>query len=278
MESLYEHTRDSDKYPACWKTTNDHCMPHFHSSMEFVYVINGELQAFLNGKPYTVTSGQILISPSYTLHYYNTERYSEAIVLVVPLDFIAYYNKLFSQKIFSRCLCSDDESGEILHCMKHLVSGSDSVHCEHLKNANIARGYIYIILAMLIDRVGLEDIRGGQNRYLTRDILIYLQNHYLEDVTLESLALHFGYSKSRFSHIFNDSFGCSLKEYVNSLRCRRAADLLVHGTPMIDAAMSSGFECIRTFYRQFKQCFGTTPTQYCGSYAGKTGCAGSASA
>lgn len=266
MKSLYEHTRDSDRNPTCWRSTNDRCMPHFHSSMEFVYVMSGELKAFLNGKPYTVKSGQILISPSYTLHYYNTEQYSDSIVLVVPLDFISYYNKIFTKKIFSSFLCSDNADGEILHCMKQLVMKKDS---DHFANANIARGYIYIILALLIEKVGLTDLPDGQNRSLTRDILIYLQNHYLDAVSLELLASHFGYSKSRFSHIFNDSFGCSLKEYVNSLRCRHAAELLVQGTPMIDVAMSSGFECIRTFYRRFKQCFGVTPTQYCVSYSGR---------
>lgn len=268
MESLYEHSRDSDKYPVCWRTLNDRCMPHFHSSMEFVYVTDGELKASLNGKSYTVKKGQILISPSYTLHYYSTERYSDSIVLIVPLDFIAYYNKIFSQKVFSSWLCSDSADGEILHCMRKLEAEGEN---DCIANANIARGYIYIILATLIDRVGLVDVPGGQNRYLTRDILVYLQNNYLGSVSLELLAAHFGYSKSRFSHIFNDSFGCSLKEYVNSLRCRHAAGLLVQGTPMIDVAMSSGFECIRTFYRRFKQCFGVTPTQYCSGYSGKDG-------
>lgn len=260
MESLYEHTRDCDKSPVCWRILNDRCMPHFHSSMEFVYITAGELKATLNGKPYTVKKGQILISPSYTLHYYSTEEYSESIVLIVPLDFITTYNKVFKQKEFSRFLCEGDADGEILHCMSRLAAeGREGV----TEDDNIARGYITVILAMLIDRVGLVDIPAGQNRYLTRDILVYLQNNYLDDVSLGLLASHFGYSKSRFSHIFNDSFGCSINEYVNSLRCRHAANLLVQGSPMIDVAMSSGFECIRTFYRRFKQCYGMTPTQYC---------------
>ena len=237
-------------------------MPHFHSSMEFVYVTDGELSATLNGKSYLVKKGQILISSSYTLHYYSTENYSDSIILIVPLDFMTYYNRVFTQKVFSNCLCSTDEDGEILHCMKKLEAAAKN---DRIINVDLAQGYIYIILATLIDRIGLIDIPDIQSRYLTRDILIYLQNHYLDSVTLESLASHFGYSTSRFSHIFNDSFGCSLKAYVNSLRCRHAANLLIQDMPMIDVAMNSGFECIRTFYRCFNQCYGMTPTQYCNS-------------
>lgn len=267
MEGLYEHMRDGDKLPACFRVQNNCCLPHFHSSMEFVYVIDGELNASLNGKPYTVKKGHILIPPSYALHYYHTASYSDSIILIVPLDFIACYNKIFSQKIFSDCLYADEVDDEIFHCMKKLESSEKAGNC--LADANIARGYITIILTLLIERVGLVNIPDGQSRYLTRDILIYLQNNYLDPISLGQLASHFGYSKSRFSHIFNDSFGCPLKEYVNSLRCRYAVNLLIQGVPMIDVAMSSGFECIRTFYRSFRQCFGVTPTQYCSSYSGK---------
>ncbi|HEX2985502.1 MAG TPA: AraC family transcriptional regulator [Caproiciproducens sp.] len=266
MWDMYEHTRDNYKYPTCWKTQNDVCSPHFHSSMEFVYMTDGKLNATLNGKPYSVEKGEILISSSYTLHSYQTENYSKAIILIVPLDFISYYNNLFSRKTFSDCTCTDDKDGEILHCMEMLIRRSENSP-QNITNTD--RGYIYIILSMLIERVGLVDIRNDQNRYLTRDILIYFQNNYRDPLVLEDLAVHFGYSKSRFSHIFNASFGCSIREYVNSLRCRYAANLLMQGTPMIDAAMSSGFETMRTFYRRFKDCYGMTPTQYCSNYAQK---------
>ena len=31
---------------------------------------------------------------------------------------------------------------------------------------------------------------------------------------------------------------------------------------MLDIALGVGFECLRTFYRAFKNCYQMTPTQY----------------
>lgn len=264
MQGIYEHVRDNDKYPACWRTENDCCMPHFHSSIEVVYVIEGELKAVLGGKSYTVCKNQILISSSYTVHYYHTESHSKSIILIVPLDFIPYYDKIFAKKALAQCVVENDAaSSEILHCME-MLSRNDRQDLS--LNANITKGYIYVVLGMLINHVGLMDIANDQGRHLTKDILIYLQNNYLESLSLESLALKFGYSKSRFSHVFNACFGCTITGYINTLRCRNAANLLMGETPMIDAAMNSSFESMCTFYRCFKHCFGVTPTQYCNDY------------
>jgi len=264
MQGIYEHGRDNNQYPTCWHTENDGCMPHFHSSIEVVYVTDGELKAVLGGKTYTARKNQILISSSYTVHYYHTEDHSKSIILVVPLDFIPSYEKIFAKKAFARCVFEDDAAdSEILHCME-MLSRKDGQDLS--LNANITKGYIYVILGLLVNQVGLVDIANDQSRHLTKDILIYLQNNYLESLSLESLALKFGYSKSRFSHVFNACFGCTITEYINTLRCRNAANLLIGETPMIDAAMSSGFESMRTFYRCFKRCFGVTPTQYCSEY------------
>lgn len=272
MQGVYEHFRDNFTYPTCWRAQNDACPPHFHGSLEIVYVTDGELKATLNGKSYTVKKNQVVIASSYTVHFYSTENESESIVLVVPLDFIPSFSKILSKKCFSQCIYTVEEAdSELLHCMKILAK--DRSVCDSaigIGSNEVVKGYIYVILGMLIDAVGLTDIGDDQNQSLIKDVLVYLQNNYLDELSLESLAKHFGYSKSRFSHIFNACFGCSIPEYISSLRCRHAASLLSNSVPLIDAAMSSSFDSMRTFYRVFKHCFGVTPTAYCNASGKET--------
>jgi AraC-like DNA-binding protein len=269
MQGIYEHERDNYKSPSCWSVTNDVCLPHFHSSIELVYVTEGELKATLNGASHTIKKNEILIVSSYTVHHYETEAYSEAIVLIVPLDFISSYNKLLSQNSFSRHIYYDisAEQGEseLLHCIR-IVSQIESK--KRQLSMNVLKGYIYIIMGILIENVGLVSNQDDQNRNVTKDILIYLQNNYLLPISLEQLSKNFGYSMSRFSHIFNSYFGCTIAEYINTLRCRHASGLLIDDSvSIINAGMSSGFNSMRTFYRSFKRCYGMTPSEYRNSYA-----------
>ena len=267
MLGVYEHERDSYKFPSCWHVVNDVCLPHFHSSIEFVYVTDGELKVTLNGVSSFIKKGQMLIVSSYTVHFYETVTASEAIILIVPLDFIPTYNKMLTQNDFIRNVYQDrlSEGSEILHCMR--ILSENSLNDKKL-SANIIKGYIYVIIGILIENVGLTQNKNDSNRSTAKNILIYLQDHYLSPVSLQLLAKNFGYSASRFSHIFNSCFGCTIADYVNTLRCRHASGLLIDDSvPIINAAMGSGFNSMRTFYRSFQHCYGVTPSQYRDNYA-----------
>jgi len=263
MQEFYETCRDDFKYPSFWRDCNITCAPHFHSSIELIYITEGSLKAVVNGEPHIVEQNQILISSSYTAHYYSQEKQSHSILLIVPLDFIPSYGTVLSKKVFCDCICRDQTvNREVLHGLEQLLSLKE---CSE-STANIIKGYIYVIIGLIVNSVGLTD-SGEQDNSLLQDILKYLQNNYLTAVSLDILSRDFGYSKYRFSHIFSTCFGCSLTEYVNTLRARHAANLLTETeTPLIDVAMNSGFESMRTFYRAFKLCFGVTPSQYRSNY------------
>ena len=64
MLGVYEHDRDGYHFPSRWQVINNSCMPHFRSSVEFVYVKQGELKESLNGVSsvglYLRDSGQLI--------------------------------------------------------------------------------------------------------------------------------------------------------------------------------------------------------------------------
>jgi AraC-like DNA-binding protein len=265
MKEFYEIHRDDFQYPSFWQDTDITCVPHIHGSLELLYVLQGSVKAVVDGRPYTVEQDQVLISSSYTVHYYIKEKQSHSILLVVPLNFISTYSRVLSQKVFAQCICKDEDiNKEILHSLQQLLKLKE---CSE-STANIIKGYIFVIIGLLINKIGLTD--AGEDNLLSKDIVKYLQNNYLSSVSLNILARDFGYSKYRFSHIFSTYFGCSLPEYVNSLRARHAANLLAETEiSLIDVAMNSGFESLRTFYRIFKHYFGMTPSQYRSNYIAK---------
>lgn len=257
----YEYSRDANILPCCWKTTNDHCLPHFHSSIEIVYVSQGELTATLNGQVLLVQEKHFIVVPSHTIHHYETTAFSSSIVLVFPVDFIPSYKPIFRMKTFASYIAHNSKlHHEMLHCLNSILKSLEIETPPYHKN--ITKGYIYVLLGLLIDCTGLITIPNNKMTSLAQEILLYLQDHYLNPITLEDTSKYFGYSKSRFSHIFNEYFGCPLIRYINSLRCQHALELIKEKKNSItDIALASGFESTRTFYRAFHNCFGITPQQ-----------------
>ena len=174
------------------------------------------------------------------------------------------FAKIVENKTFLQNICFEDsKTSEIVRCIKAMA---DTDSGEKM-NKPVIKGYLYVILGLLIEKLGLAEVPVNPKGDLAKEILVYLQNNSCAPLTLESVADHFGYSKSRFSHIFNNLFGCGINQYISSLRCRNAASLMIEESlPLIDAAMNSGFDSMRTFYRSFKAWYGITPTQYCENY------------
>ena len=258
----YEFSRDSNTQPNCWKFKNDFCLPHFHSSIEILYVTSGEIKATLNGQLYLVKSNNFLIVPSYYIHSYATELSSTGYVFTIPLDTIPSYHATLTKKTFTTLLIeSSPYHAELQHCLDSICDIPNDMYT--LAHDNIVIGYTYVFLGLLIQYVGLVDMPTTKITSLAQDILIYLKDNYLQYMNLEEIAEHFGYSKSRFSHIFNEYFGCSITEYINGLRCRHSLELLhKKSTTITEIALASGFDSTRTFYRAFQKCFGCTPNQY----------------
>lgn len=256
MPEVYEQSRDDMEQSICFRSKNNSCMPHFHSSIELAYVVDGELSAILDGQRYDVPKGSLLITSGYTVHRYFTENTSDIIVLIIPISFVSILEKKLANKRFAKPVYQDEE-GELSALIPLMHSQWEKMGME------ARRGFSQLLLGILMDRVGLVDMPAKAPAGLMRKMLSYLQENSASSLSMEKLARHLGYSRSRLSHLFRDNFGCSYSDYVNSLRCRRAAQLLAQSDlTQLEIAMMTGFECIRTFYRAFRKCYGMTPRQY----------------
>jgi transcriptional regulator GlxA family with amidase domain len=86
----------------------------------------------------------------------------------------------------------------------------------------------------------------------------------------ETLIQHINVDKNVLSGVFQHVFGTTLPDYVNRLRLRAAMRLLATSTKgMEEVALQSGYCSERTFYRNFHEKFGISPTAYRKSVAKK---------
>ncbi len=90
----------------------------------------------------------------------------------------------------------------------------------------------------------------------------YIDEHYMEDLTLEELAEQVHFSPAYLSRVFHAEMGATLRDYIRAQRVQRATHLLRHSTRMLrDIAGDCGFKNLSHFHRVYKECTGVTPAQ-----------------
>ena len=255
MQKLYELSRDETPRVTAWHINNNHFHAHFHSTVELVYVESGVLAALQDGVTTHVPAGHLIVNSSYVVHGYDTPENSRIIVCTVPLSAVPALRGQLSRSRFARSIAdmrNVKECRRILNMMADHSSGQNTVLMNALAEA---------LLALLIEQIGLvENTSDDDESDLLKRILIYLQEHAAEPITVTQAASSFGYSAGRFSHIFNERVGCSFTRYVNNLRCYHAKRMLAESDlPLIDVATACGFSSLRTFHRVYKAVTGETP-------------------
>ncbi|MBQ6811076.1 MAG: helix-turn-helix domain-containing protein, partial [Firmicutes bacterium] len=111
-----------------------------------------------------------------------------------------------------------------------------------------------------------EEVRKAQNKDNFQSVYAaaeYIRRHYKERITVHQIAEKVHLSDSYLSHIFSETFGRTITEYITSVRIEYAKTLLAEpGSSISEIALECGFEDVSYFSRVFKKSEGITPRDY----------------
>jgi len=113
----------------------------------------------------------------------------------------------------------------------------------------------------------IADILQKQNIYAAEDTIekvkTYVQRHYYDDLTIEFISSLFYMNRSYLSHLFKLKTGETFVYYLNSVRLKKAEELLTTtDKKMYQIAKSLGYDNVKYFFRVFKKYYKITPEQY----------------
>jgi YesN/AraC family two-component response regulator len=95
------------------------------------------------------------------------------------------------------------------------------------------------------------------------EIARYINNHYMDALSLETLARHFYISPSYLSKVFKRVTNFTFVEYLNNVRVKEAKRLLIESRmKIVKIAEEVGFGSITHFGRIFKEITGNPPMYY----------------
>ncbi len=94
-------------------------------------------------------------------------------------------------------------------------------------------------------------------------VLVHIQHHLDDDLSLAELAELAHFSPFHFHRIFRGMVGESVRAYVRRLRLERAAGrLITTDDQVIRVALDAGYESHAAFTRAFRDMTGLSPTEY----------------
>lgn len=117
------------------------------------------------------------------------------------------------------------------------------------------------------DRANSQEYRTykeeNSGKTLIRKSIIYMQEHYREDLSLTDVSRAIGLSGNYFSHLFKKETGKNYVEYLNEIRLREVMkDLKNSDEKILVIAQKHGFQNLEYFSRFFKRQTGESPAKW----------------
>lgn len=266
---MHEVRKYEDDFPVWYGAyKNIGFTPHWHREIEIIRIKSGSAHFRIDGKNYLAQKGDMIICDSSKTHVsssFNMENSLEFLLFDTSIIGGVYHALNLACPLVSKeqlnSLGLYDELKRLFKIAKTELSLRQSYYKEAVKSAIL---YFWCLVKRKVP-VGEKNVNSkrAQQFYDMQCLLEFLNENFTEDVTLKSASKYMGFSECHFSRVFKQMIGTSFVTYLNTLRVEYAAELMMNksGT-ILDIALSSGFNNIRTFNRVFKSITGYTPMQF----------------
>ncbi len=248
-------------------TFRDEVQLHSHTFYELIYCHSGNLEYLVGMQRYRLQRGDIVIVPPGISHRplfldQLTEPYRR-MVLWVNCNFITAFVRLLSPlpaRSQSNLVRTAGTQWEMLEQYFRIAVQESKRKDLGWEAAVVAQTeMLFIALARAV--ANLPPPQSAQ-RELLDEIMLYIENHMTEKISLEQTAKNFHVSESSISQLFRKRMDISFYHFVTQRRLIAAKNLIQTGVSLEQTAAEVGFGDYSNFYRAFRREYGITPAVY----------------
>lgn len=247
---------------------------HSHDYYEIYFFVEGAVEMDISGSAYPLTPGDMIVVPPGTPHQVKIldgERPYRRFVLWLSRE---YWDRLEKS--------SSDYTYLLRHTAEHhryiypfdairfnaiyarLFSLLDEIHADRFGREECISLLVRELMLHLSRAVYERTHPGGpkENRSTYAAITGFIDTHLEEDLTLDRLSREFYISKYYIAHLFQDSTGLSVHQYITKKRLAACCAAIQSGTAISAAYRMCGFRDYSSFYRAFQKEYGMPPSKY----------------
>ncbi len=249
--------------------------PHWHDDVEFIVVKAGQGIVNVDTNSYYVEEGDIIVVRPGQIHSIYQEGLHrmeyENIIFKTQLLYsttsdlytIQFFERYFDLQYELPMHISSvhENKKELCRCIEEIDR-----YCEEtpLNYQMMVKSNLYQFFHLIT--LGQEDVvvsNNSKNLGKIKQVIAYVETHYMEEVTIEVMAKELGFSASHFMKFFKKNMHVTFTEYLNDYRLDKASELLKTSEDTIVAIMEQvGFNNLSYFNRLFKAYFLMTPREF----------------
>ena len=260
---------------------------------QFVLTSQGRGTVILDGRSYDASKGDLFLIKPGVIHSFIADPQAPFDMLVIHFDFFYERERNFwphkkyelsegetqdclpekyllrEVPVFDKKMTFPDyirlqnyTPAEVL--MKKLIDmNSEVIPGKELIVKSYFLELLYLIYTESLGVASRSDSEQVSGFEKIRKAYEFINQYYMEDLKLETLAKLCSLSTNYFSAVFKQNTGYSPKEYISRLRIERAKTLLAQGEqPVNEIGDQVGFHDIHYFSSYFKKLEGMSPSQY----------------
>lgn len=256
--------------------------PHYHDHYQICYVLSGSITHCQGNDSVSLTKGDTyIVCPGFVHKLRFVDEHTELLMLDFSLsllnaDFRQSYAFRFLQDLQSHHdtgviplqLTPDTDQRNSLEALFDCLIRQQNASCpaELSCAASLVAAIVYLLAQCYYDnpKSNRQPWNAADSAQILRRCIVFVDTHYTQNLSAESLAKKFGLSQSALSAAFQQHTGLPVHKYIVQKRIQKAQMLIrsQEDLALSDVADKCGYTDNSTFYRNFLKVTGVSPAKY----------------
>ena len=226
-----------------------------HPFHEILFFIKGEAEFISEKERMQVSENTLFLIPAETFHRFDIRdqgSYERCVFNFSSPDELSKTVNEIMTEIRVMTVCNREISG----IFSRLKKISEDAFSDQERETMMKALFYQLIMELRLCTEDFTTLKMRSAESLVARAITYIDGHYREKISIDSIAKALNVSKSLIAHYFKCELNISVYRYITEKRLAYAHRLIKDGTPITEVSRICGYGDYSVFYRAYTKMFG----------------------